>query len=379
MRPYAIIKPTVTFAASPVDSFGQPNAVAPTAATNPVLVRAALDEASLTFQAQQTRPGIWFNDKAPVRGQLEFDFVDFTRSSPTTASVPRVRIAKVEWQLADSLLLVAGQDWDLFQPVNSGMYNLVGGGFQAGNTAFMRQQAKFIHTGESLELSAAVGLATNNNTARALVPEYNPLPTVALRAALLLGTTGRIGISAIGTNWRFAAGAPNERKALAGGVGAYGDLTPATGFNLRFEVYGGRNLGNLATLSLGVGNATDDIDEVGGFAFARYAVAEKHALYAHAGAAVILNDDKVTPAYNYGGAMPGATPAPAPVAVAGAPGMTQNMTARLGYEYRYDKMIAFVLEGFMFQSEHVLDQAFDAGVDGKQTALGVDTGLLFTF
>lgn len=377
MRPYVIIKPTVVFTASPVDSFSQPNAVAPTAAGNPVL--AALDEPGLTFQTQQSRPGIWFNDKAPVRGQLEFDFVDFTRSSPTTASVPRVRIAKVEWQLADSLLLVAGQDWDLFQPVNSGMYNLVGGGFQAGNTAFMRQQAKFIHTGESLELSAAVGLATNNNAARALLPEYNPLPTVALRAALLLGSMGRIGVSAIGTNWRFAAGADNERKALAGGAGLYGDLTPATGFNLRFEVYGGRNLGNLATLSLGVGNATDDIDEVGGFVFAKYAAAEKHSLYAHAGAAVILNDDKVTPAYNYGGAMPGATPAPAPVAVAGVPGMTQNMTARLGYEYRYDKMIAFVLEGFMFQSEHVLNQDFDADLDGKQTALGAESGLLFTF
>ncbi len=377
MRPYAWIKPTIIFTSAPVESFSQPNAIAGTAAGNPVL--AALDEPGLTFQAQQSRAGVWFNDKAPVRGQLEVDFIDFSRSSPTTASVPRLRIAKVEWQLTDSLLLVAGQDWDLFQPVNPTSFDIVSVAFQAGNTAFMRQQAKFIHTSDSLELSAAVGLATNNNTARALLPEYNPLPTLALRAALLLGPMGRIGVSAIGTNWRFAPDAANERKALAGGAGIYGDITPASGLNLRFEVYGGRNLANLATLSLGTGRVDEDLDEAGGFLSAKYSLTEQHALYALGGAAMVLNDEDVVPSYGYAGAMPGDMPAESSAALTGGAGITQNITARLGYEYKYDKMITFVLEGFMFQTEHVLNEAFDSELDGKQTALGSEIGLFFTF
>jgi hypothetical protein len=42
-------------------------------------------------------------------------------------------------------------------------------------------------------------------------------------------------------------------------------------------------------------------------------------------------------------------------------------------------MIAFVLEGFMFQTEHVLNPTFDADLDEKQTALGGELGLFFTF
>jgi opacity protein-like surface antigen len=378
IRPYAWIKPTVIFTSAPVDSFGQPNASAATAAGNPV--RAAIrDEASLTFQAQQSRTGIWFNDKAPVRAQLELDFFDATKASPTSGALPRLRIAKVEWQLADSLLLVAGQDWDLFQPVNPTTFDIVSVAYQAGNTAFMRQQAKFIYSNDSLELAGAIGLAGVNNTAIALLPEYSRIPTVAVRAALLFGAMGRIGISALGTSWRFAPGAANERKAFAGGVGLYGDVTPVSGLNLRFEAYGGRNLANLGTLSLATGNAAEDLNEAGGFLSAKYSLTEKHALYALGGAAMVLNDEDVLPSYTYAGAMPGDMPAESTAVFAGGAGIKQNITGRLGYEYKYDKMIAFVLEGFLFQTEHVLNQQFDADLDQKQTAVGAEVGLFFTF
>src|SRR5262245_509979 len=57
IRPYALIKPTIVFAGSPVESFSQPNASAVTAAGNPVLSSFAgtpagslNEEAALTFQ-----------------------------------------------------------------------------------------------------------------------------------------------------------------------------------------------------------------------------------------------------------------------------------------------------------------------------------------
>jgi hypothetical protein len=378
IRAYATIKPTIVVAGSPVESFNQANATAATAAGNPVIT-AVKDEASTTFQVGQSRLGFWFNEKGKARGQFEFDFIDFTKSSPTVGAVPRLRIAKVEWALSDSTVLMAGQDWDLFSPVNGYTLNLVSVAYQAGNSAFMRQQAKLLWHNDSLEIGAAVGLAGINNAAKALLPEYSRIPTVAARAAVLLGTAGRIGVSAIGTSWRFTPDQPTERKAFAGGAALYGDVTPAERFNIRFEAYWGQNLANIGALTLGQGNPTDDIKEVGGFLSAKYGLNETHALYTLVGAAKVLNDDKVVPAYTYPAVADGA-PAPADsAATPGAgPGMKQNIVARLGYEYRYDKSLAFMLEGFFFDTEHVLNQDYDADLDGHQTALGTEIGLLFT-
>jgi len=388
IRPYALIKPTLIFAGKPVESFGQPNASAVTAAGNPVLATlpgapagTLNEEASLTFQAAQSRLGFWFAEKSPVRGQFELDFIDFTKSSPTTAALPRLRIAKVEWALSDSTTLIAGQDWDLFQPVNPYTVDIVAVAFQAGNTAFMRQQAKLIYKTESLELGAAIGLAGINNAAKAAVPEYARIPSFAARAALVVGGTGRIGVSAIATSWRFAPDQAAERKALAGAVGLYGDVTPVEGFNLRFELYGGQNLANMGSLSLGQGNTTNDLKEIGGFLSGKYSFTPAHALYFLAGHARVLNDEDVVPAYGYGAVAMGA-PAPAESAAtitAGAgPGMTENTTGRLGYEYRYDKTVGVLLEGFMFQSKHVLDPTYDSDIDGDVTSFGAELGILFT-
>jgi hypothetical protein len=371
IRPYAWIKPTVVVSGSPVESFGQPNATAVTAAGNPVLN--TIDEAGWTFQVAQSRLGFWFAEKSPVRGQFELDFIDFTKSSPTVQALPRLRIAKVEWALSDTTTLMAGQDWDLFQPVNPYTVDIVAVAFQAGNTAFMRQQAKLIWKNDSLEVGAAIGLAGINATARASIPEYN-FPSFAARAALVLGATGRIGISAIGTSWRFAPDTPTERKAFAGAVGLYGDVTPAERFNLRYEAYVGRNLANMGALSLGQGNATEngDLDEVGGFLSAKYGFTDAHALYGLVGLAQILNDEDVVPSYSIpmgGGA--------ATVAGTG-PGMKSNLTARLGYEYRFDKTVAVMAEGFFFKSEHVLAATEAATIDGDVTAVGGELGLFFT-
>jgi hypothetical protein len=368
IRPYAWIKPTVVVSGSPVESFGQPNASAVTAAGNPVLN--TIDEVGWTFQVAQSRLGFWFAEKSPVRGQFELDFIDFTKSSPTTGALPRLRIAKVEWALSDSTLLIAGQDWDLFQPVNPYTVDIVAVAFQAGNTAFMRQQAKLLWHNDSLEVGAAVGLAGINNTARASIPEYS-FPSFAARAALLVGATGRIGISAIGTSWRFAPDTPTERKAFAGSVGLYGDVTPAERFNVRYEAYVGRNLANMGSLSLGQGNATEDLDEVGGFLSAKYGFTDSHALYGLVGLAQVLNDEDVVASY--------AIPMTGPAAVAGTgPGMKSNLTARLGYEYRLDKSVAVMAEGFFFKSEHVLAATEAATIDGDVTAVGGELGIFFT-
>lgn len=379
IRTYAWIKPTLVLAGSPVESFSQPNASAVTAAGNPVLT-AVQDEASMTLQVAQSRLGFWFNEKGAVRGQFELDFIDFTKSSPTVGALPRLRIGKVEWSLSDSTLLIAGQDWDLFQPVNPYTVDIVAVAFQAGNTAFMRQQAKLIWKNESLELGGAIGLAGINNAAKASIPEYSRVPSVALRAAALFGAAGRVGVSAIATSWRFAPDTPTERKALAGGAGVYGDVTPAERFNIRFEAYGGQNLANMGALSLGQGNVTDDLTEIGGFLSAKYGVTEAHAVYGLAGYAKVLNDEEeITPSYTYGTVAMGTVPLESAATIAGTgPGISQNLTARLGYQYTHDKTVSVMAEGFFFNTDHVLNTNFDADIDGSRTAVGAEVGIFFT-
>jgi hypothetical protein len=95
--------------------------------------------------------------------------------------------------------------------------------------------------------------------------------------------------------------------------------------------------------------------------------------------AKVLNDDKVVPSYTYPAVTdPAAPPPPNSAATIGAgPGMKQNIVLRLGYEYRFDKTLAVMLEGFYFDTEHVLSPV-DADEDGHATALGTELGLMFT-
>lgn len=388
IRPYALIKPTVVFAGRPVESFSQPNASAVTAAGNPVLA-ALPNEAGYTFQVAQSRIGFWVAEGQPVRGQLEFDFIDFPKSSPTVQAIPRLRIAKVEWGLSDSTVLVAGQDWDLWGPVNPHTIDLVASSFQAGNTGFMRQQVKLIWHNDGFEVAGALGLVGSNPAAKALIPEYNGLPSLAARAAWLLGTSGRIGVNVLATQWRFAPNSPAEAKSFAGAFGVYGDLTPFERFNVRFEAYWGQNFANTGSLALGTGRSTVpamsttadviDMQEVAGFLSARYGLDDTHAVYGSFGMAKILNSEDVVPSYSYPTVEAGMIPPESTAGLSGTgAGMTQNLTAKLGYEYRYDKSIALLIEGFMFQSQHVLNQQYDSDINGNRTALGGEAGLLFT-
>jgi hypothetical protein len=141
-----------------VDSFGQPNAVAVTAAGNPVL-SVAPDKARYTFQVAQSRVGFWLNEKGPLRAQLELDFVDFAKSTPTTASLPRVRIARVDYSFAPGHTLAMGQDWDLHAPLNPHGINVVGALFQSRFRLLQMDEARTgpVRTSLGLETGAQLG------------------------------------------------------------------------------------------------------------------------------------------------------------------------------------------------------------------------------
>ena len=386
VRAYGILKPTVIASSAAVESFSQPNAAAITAAGNPVLATLP-KEARGTFQIAQTRLGLQVAEKSAVRGQVEIDFIDFTKASPTVASLPRLRIAKVEWAATDSFTLAAGQDWDLFSPLNPHGFDIVGAQFHAGNPGFMREQIKALYRGD-VELAVAVGFQGSNNTARDAAFELARVPTGSIRFAVPFGEgdpvkTSRIGVSAIASQLRLSPG-PTQRRAGAFGANLFFQAEPGGGLDIRLEGYAGRNLANIGTLALGFGAAASgDVDEVGGYVSVKEKLTPKHAIYALGGTAKVLNPANSLPSYSYpaapaGGATP---PDPSTATVAGTgPGIRWNMAARAGYEFRPLPPLALVLEGFALDTSHVLAGVDAArGVHTLRQAYGVETGMMFTF
>ena len=381
VRFYGMLRPTLVIAGRAAESFSNPNESAITAAANPVLAPLH-DTERATFHVAQSRFGFQLNEKGQFRGHLEIDFYDSTKATPTVASMPRLRIATVDWVPSEHFTLSVGQDWDLHSPLNPYTINLVGLGFESGNTGFMRQQIKAIVTiDDAIELAGAVGMQGLNITATDSAVEIGHFPSFAARIAAIVGKTGRIGISGIATRLTFSQALPTER--LAGGLGgaAYADVTPYEALNFRFEGYIGRNQANMGMLALGQGNVDSDADELGGFVSAHHTIVKGHAIYAMGGFAQILNANDVMPSYQYPAAAAGA-PAPAPSTATSngtGPGMRWNWSARLAYEVSPIKAVSFITEGFVLQSKHVLLAVDQGRFKATQIAPGVEMGLIYTF
>lgn len=383
-RIYGLIKPTIIGSGSALESYSQPNATAVTAAGNRILANQA-DVGRLTFQVGQSRLGFHVGEGTPYHAQIEMDFLDFAKASPTVASLPRIRIAKLDWKPIDGLTVTAGQDWDLTQPVNPHGMNFVGALFQAGNSAFMRQQVKALYATGAFEVGLAAGLQNNNNTNKDGAVELSVTPTLAMRFQYNLGKggkLGKVGVSGIATSLLYNGGTANSSRAFAGLGGLYAELTlPA--INLRAEGYAAQNAANIYMLTLGTGRpgttgATQvDLSEVGGFVSFKVPV-EMVSIYGMFGGASILNEADVLPSYGYVTDSSGASIATAGAKGSSGNGIRWNMSGRLGVDVKVYKSLSFLLEGFWLRTKHKLAEA-DAGKQTVAQAFGFETGFLLTF
>ncbi len=377
-RFYGMFNPRFVASNGAMESYSQPNAVAVTAAGNPVL-SVAPDRPRYTFQVAQSRIGFWLNEKGPLRAQLEIDFVDFGKSTPTTGSLPRVRLARVDYSFAPGHTLSMGQDWDLHAPINPHGINLVGALFEAGNAGFMRQQLKYVYSSSAFELGAALGFPTPNNSAKAASLEIGTLPTLAVRGAYKFGKS-KVGVSAIATRLPFNLGADDERISNAFSAVFFSEFVPSADTQVRMEINYGQNAYNLGLLTLAQGRHAEDLQEVGGFISARQVVAAQHAVYGMAGYQKVLNASKVLPSYNYGSQAGNDAPAFSSASLSGSgPGLVHNGTVRVGYEFRPTRKLAFMLEGFLFQSRFRLQQVDEGRTDPVRTSMGVEAGALLSF
>ena len=378
-RFYGTLNARVVVSSHAVESFSQPNAVAITAAGNPVFSNAP-DRARFTFQVAQSRVGFWLNEKGRVRAQVELDFVDFTKATPTVASLPRLRIGRVDYAFRPGHTFSVGQDWDLHMPLNPHGINMVGGLFQSGNGGFMRQQVRYLYASPSLELGAALGFPAPDVLAKDASFELGLTPTVAVRGAYKFGKS-RVGASALATRLPFIVGVAEERFRTSLSVALFSELAPSAETNVRVELNAGQNTANLGMLTLAQGRADANVREAGGFVSVRQVLSGPHAVHALAGYQTVLTPDRVVPSYGYAATSPGGEPPAFSTATLSGtgPGLLHNGTVRLGYELRPMTKLAFILEGFLVRSHFRLQEVDVGRAEAVRTTMGVETGALLSF
>ena len=381
-RWYGFVKPTV-IAGNGLESFGNPNYSAVTAAANPVFL-ANPDSMGLSFQVAQTRLGLAVGEGTPVKGQIEIDFIDFGKSSPAQLAIPRLRQAFVEWTPKAGHKLTMGQLWDMFSPLNTHSYNWVGTLFQSGNTGFMRHQIYYTGMYGNIEAGLAVGMTTQNGTPALNNVEYGRVPTFTARVAYKKDKTMNVGVSAIATRISFNAPTAAEEHTMAAAGNLFADLTFGA-LNLRAEAYAGQNLNNLGALSLAQAHldAAGDVEnvaEVGGWVSGKYSLNDANAVHLIVGGAAVLDDDKMALGYTPGTPAAGMAAAVAPTRVgANGPGIINNMSVRLGYAYSPYKGFQLVGEPFFILTKHKLDPAAAAVYDETRKGYGIELGGIYSF
>ena len=365
VRASGIIKPEMIYSTG-VETFGKNTLVAPTAAAHPI-VDPNNDEWRQSFQLQQSRFSLHVGEGSGLEGHAEIDFVDagFAKSSPIQGATLRVRLAYINYEIAEHQTLMAGQNWDIFSPLNPTMMNYVAVAYQAGNSAFLRPQFAYLNTAGPIEFAAAIGLRTQNTGPSVGNLEYGLLPTFAARVGYRSGSTWA-GVSAIAASL-LTQGPPDKESTTAYAVNAFAKLALGEMVSLQLEGYFGKATGSLGLLTLGYGST--DIQDAGGWASAVVKLAPEHSVWLNAGAALALDDNDVALGYD------SATGTRTSIN-----GIERNVELRGTYVYSPRKGMEFYLEPFMFLTKHKLDPADDPNdSESDRTAFGTAFGTRLKF
>lgn len=355
---YGIIKTSALYSSDALASFNNINLSAPTHTAPRTRYLDSKDR--LSFQAQQSRVGLLLKKGDNLDGKLEFDFVDFNKSSPTTQMNPRVRIAAITYRIDDKNRINLGQDWDLFSPVGAYTYDFIGLYFMAGNTGFMRQQIQFFHQCNKFELGAAIGMAGNNPGVSDSDLEIASRPSYSARTSYVIDKQSRIGLSAIYAGLKYAT-TTNSTSDSYGFNSFYEQVFSV--FQIKSEMYYGQNLANIGALALGKGTASSDIREYGAFASLSTNVVEGHGIIAGLGFAHVENKNTL-PAFVLGttGAITTA-------------GIAQNNIARTAYERKFTSDFSWITEYTHFNTTAKLAQ----GQFQTSNANSIETGMILKF
>jgi hypothetical protein len=367
---YGFIQPSWIGASTGVDSFSQPNMSAYTAASNPVL-DPNFNRAQSSFQVAQSRFGLLVKPEEKFSGRIEMDFVNFSKASPTTQALPRLRRASIDYKTSENVTFRFGQDWDLMQAQMPFTYNWVGHYFETGDIGFMRIQAMALVQSGDFEHGFAVGLPTSNGDPANNAIEVGMVPTVSFREVYKSHEGTQLGFAVIGSSLLPASKTGDRFFAGAGTLFGGTKVTPA--LEILAKAYIGQNTSNLGMLGLGYTNGiSPSIREAGGYLTGRATLSESIALFGGLGGSWVLNTSDLSPSYN--------------VSAAGAyslsgngTGILYNLTARLGGEWKAEKNLAFFLELASLHTKYQLLAADLSRTDPMRQSLVTQTGVQLNF
>lgn len=246
----------------------------------------------------------------------------------------------------------------MFSPVNPFTINYIGQYFMAGNTGFMRQQVQYLQQTGEYELGAAIGMAGNNPGVSDGDLETTKSPSYVLRLSRKL-TAGRVGLSGIYSQLQYLDISSHRREAM--GANAFYEYL-GTGFQIKGEVYYGQNLANMGLLCIGKGSAQKDITEYGGHVTMNFPLNEHHIVFGGVGTALVANRSDVT-AFS--------TKATGQIE---NQGILQNITTKVGYEYKVDQDLSLLAEVTRFQNQTKLPDSNQLNIVPV-----IETGLQLNF
>ena len=382
LQGYGFLLPNAVLSSQGLESFSQPNSSAYTAALNPAFRKSQADS-MLTWQVAQSRMGIKILEEegaaaspgaqtsdTHASGALEFDFIDFSRSSPTTTSLPRLRRAYVHLKTDSGWDFQLGQDWDLISPLAPFTYNFVGHYFEGGDIAFMRIQAMAILSHGHWESGFALGMPNQNSTSSATGIENGKWPTLAWRETFTGLADHKFGFSVLAAAIEPAASDPAR---ILGGAftlfaeGKEGSTQWVT------EAYVGQNTANLGMQGLSFGDRNRPrMREAGAYVSARTQVGTASRIFGGLGGAWMLNPAEMLPSYTRSGG----------VAVLNSPftgpGLERNVTARIGLDHEIKSgLLGFAELAYLASTHHLLNT--DTGLVPHQTAWVLNSGLVLNF
>lgn len=353
-NPYGRVKATALVSDGLLNSFSFVNSSAPTSAGTDL----GFDTSDMpvnSFQVAQSRIGTDIIFEEDVYANLEFDFIDFAVSSPTTEARPRLRRAFVGYRINEYSTIQAGQDWDTFSPLTPNMLDYVGLQFGAGNTGFMRQQFKWRYTDAKLISEVSLGMAGKNPSPAVSDLEEKSSPALAYRLSY-----DDIGFSAYYSNINKS---DSGRKDVTG-LNVFLKQNISKSILLTAEVYQGQNMNEAALLGLSKITGDISVREFGGYLNLTYLSPKYGDWNLNIGFSKIENPEDIT-AYNYDSALKRIT----------EDGIVFNTVSRLYWNKKIKEDLSFVTE----LSHYSTDRKIAIGDTRTTDSLSLELGMLLVF
>ena len=356
-------------ASEQMQSFSQNNLSAVTAVAHPFLNEQPKSLRD-SFQVAQSRLLIEYRPNEILVGRYEFDFIDFSKSTPTTTAVPRVRRLSIEYRpLYSDWHFLFGQDWDLVSPLGPFTYNWVSHAFQAGDLGFMRLEGIALHDlNEQNEIATALAFPKSNTSSTDSLDETSSPPVLELRYRY---HTPKLQAGFSGLWTRLKSDPVSQNRFHSWTMNLFVEKTFTETFTLRSEGYAGKNTAGTGLQGLSQAtNAYGNPFEIGGYLSARVKISNKSALFGLMGIAKCIQVNQVAPMY---ARIPSLTRVSS-----NGPGILWNITTMLGFDHELEPHFRFFAQISAHKTRHALlpvDRGSVSTMSAGMTELGFQLDL----